>query len=395
MEDFQKSYYAVIPANVRYSKRLSANQKLLFGEITALSNERGYCFATNSYFANLYDVDKLTISRWISALEQENFLITFEHITSSGSQRRIKINTESTPKEKKPDNTSQIDEEGLIVRSIGIDKKIKGGIQKDQGGLTKRSRGVDEKINHNTKVNIKDNIKVNILSEEEFLNQSKKKLNSNSELLNTGEINLPDLGAQAITQPPPPPLDENTQKNTFESFRKKYPGTKGGLETSFMIFKKHKDWKDQINKLEPALEKYLEYVEYKNIKGEWIPEHKHLKTWLNNRCWEDEFYFPLKPKSLISDSVIFSLESLFPPELNFTVDLYQHPDKINIAEKKWELLTSFISMNYSGEIKEYYLKNVKKEGHIKTNKSIQNWIDKLEDQYISLQREKNNMKTVF
>lgn len=94
MEDFQKNYYAIIPAHVRYSKKLSANQKLLYGEITALTNERGYCFATNSYFARLYDVHKITISNWISVIEKEGFLITFDHITNSGTQRSIKINTE-------------------------------------------------------------------------------------------------------------------------------------------------------------------------------------------------------------------------------------------------------------------------------------------------------------
>lgn len=30
-----RSYYAIIPANVRYDKRLKPNTKLLYGEITA------------------------------------------------------------------------------------------------------------------------------------------------------------------------------------------------------------------------------------------------------------------------------------------------------------------------------------------------------------------------
>ena len=48
------SFYAILPANVRYASDLSELQKLLFAEITALSDKHGYCFASNSYFARLY-----------------------------------------------------------------------------------------------------------------------------------------------------------------------------------------------------------------------------------------------------------------------------------------------------------------------------------------------------
>ena len=67
------TYYANIPANVRYSN-LKPNAKLLYGEITALSNKLGYCFASNSYFANLYGVSKNTVSRWISDLNKLGFI---------------------------------------------------------------------------------------------------------------------------------------------------------------------------------------------------------------------------------------------------------------------------------------------------------------------------------
>lgn len=69
-----RSYYAIIPANVRYDKRLKPNTKLLYGEITALCNERGFCWAGNEYFADLYGVNKETISRWVSDLIKFGYL---------------------------------------------------------------------------------------------------------------------------------------------------------------------------------------------------------------------------------------------------------------------------------------------------------------------------------
>tara|TARA_R100000742_G_C4279010_1_gene102656 strand:- start:3640 stop:4266 length:627 start_codon:yes stop_codon:yes gene_type:complete len=67
------TYYAIIPAHVRYAK-IKPHAKLLYGEITALSNKEGYCFASNKYFADLYSVTKNTISLWIKELETNKFI---------------------------------------------------------------------------------------------------------------------------------------------------------------------------------------------------------------------------------------------------------------------------------------------------------------------------------
>ena len=69
----RKGYYAIIPANVRYSN-IPASAKLLYGEITALSNQEGYCWATNNYFAKLYGVTKGTVSVWMQELKKEGFI---------------------------------------------------------------------------------------------------------------------------------------------------------------------------------------------------------------------------------------------------------------------------------------------------------------------------------
>ena len=67
------NFYAIIPASVRYAD-ITPNAKLLYGEITALCNKEGYCYATNQYFANLYNVSKISISKWIKELTENGFI---------------------------------------------------------------------------------------------------------------------------------------------------------------------------------------------------------------------------------------------------------------------------------------------------------------------------------
>ena len=68
------NYYAIIPAEVRYDDDLKDKAKLLYGEIAALSDTYGKCFASNKYFANLYKVDISTISRLIKNLSNKGYL---------------------------------------------------------------------------------------------------------------------------------------------------------------------------------------------------------------------------------------------------------------------------------------------------------------------------------
>lgn len=81
-------YYAVIPATVRYDTTLSANTKLLYGEITSLCNEKGYCYATNNYFADLYGVNKVSISRWIKQLIDQGYIVS--KVEYAGKTKEIK-----------------------------------------------------------------------------------------------------------------------------------------------------------------------------------------------------------------------------------------------------------------------------------------------------------------
>jgi hypothetical protein len=98
MEEQQKAYYAIIPANVRYDKDLVPNAKLLYGEITALCNEKGYCWASNQYFAELYNVSDRTIKNWISQLADKGYIqrsVKYREGTKEIEQRKLFIGREN------------------------------------------------------------------------------------------------------------------------------------------------------------------------------------------------------------------------------------------------------------------------------------------------------------
>lgn len=68
------NFYAVLLAPVRYSSEITDFAKILFSEITALSNKNGFCTAKNSYFCEVFDKKPRTVSRAISQLQNAGFL---------------------------------------------------------------------------------------------------------------------------------------------------------------------------------------------------------------------------------------------------------------------------------------------------------------------------------
>jgi len=72
--DERPNYFAVIPADVRYDKTLSASEKLFYAEIVALTHKDGRCWASRRYFADLYGVDERTISRWTTKLAERGYI---------------------------------------------------------------------------------------------------------------------------------------------------------------------------------------------------------------------------------------------------------------------------------------------------------------------------------
>ena len=85
-ENIKSSYYSILPAVVRYDKDLTDKAKLLYSEITCLCNKEGYCFATNNYFANLYNCTPRAIQFTISKLQEKGYI---RIIVENNYQRKI------------------------------------------------------------------------------------------------------------------------------------------------------------------------------------------------------------------------------------------------------------------------------------------------------------------
>lgn len=137
------SYYSILTADVRYDKRLKPNEKLLFSEITALSNKRGYCNASNNYFAQLYDVTTVTASNWVNHLKDRGYIdVEMIYDGKQIKERRIFVNSNpikenfNTPKEKVEDP---------------IKNNFKGGIKEKFKENITRFNNTSKNINNNTK----------------------------------------------------------------------------------------------------------------------------------------------------------------------------------------------------------------------------------------------------
>jgi len=102
------NYYAIIPAEVRYSKKLTPNAKLLYAEITALCNMNGKCTASTDYFCRLYEVSRVSIQKWLKILEDNNYIKRINKYKPHSKQIEARVITlvNIPSKEKLIDNTN-------------------------------------------------------------------------------------------------------------------------------------------------------------------------------------------------------------------------------------------------------------------------------------------------
>ena len=224
-----KGYIAIIPAIVRYDKDLKPNEKLLFGEISALMDAKGFCWASNKYFAELYDVAVETVSRWITHLVKKGYVkskIIYAEDGKTVLQRKLWAVLPILDECEDP-----IDE-----KIKGIDEKIKTPIDE------KIKTPIDEKVKENvtsnelTRVNNKENIK------------------------------------------------RNSEPDEFEELWKLYP-RKEGKKDAYKAYKKAIKEGTTNEQIRQGIENYKAWLKAKN-------ETTYIKqgsTFFNGEHWNDEF----------------------------------------------------------------------------------------------------------
>ena len=127
-------FWAVIPAAVRYDPTLPPSAKLLYAEISALTDKRGFCWASNEYFEQLYGLSERTIARLLRALETAGLV---RIIDGQGGKARRKIYAGVNP-------LGSEGEGAYPDKNVGVT-------------LTKMSGPPDKNVTHNSIENKKEN----------------------------------------------------------------------------------------------------------------------------------------------------------------------------------------------------------------------------------------------
>ena len=208
-----------------YLSKLPWMAKILYCEIDSFTKNGKECFISNKYFADFLGISETLVSKYISLLKEYNL----------------------------------IEETGFDGRKRYLASIVGGRLEENfKADLKKTSRQDTKKLQGRLEENFKDTNTCNnsITNSNYFIDKSSK-------------------------------IKEN--KDIFEEARKIYKGTKRGCNTEFEVFIKHKDWQEVLPTLKAAIQREIEYIEGLKKEGKFAPEYKHFKTWLNQRCWENEF----------------------------------------------------------------------------------------------------------
>lgn len=282
----EPSYYAVIPANVRYDTRLSPLAKLLYGEITCLCQKEGFCWATNAYFAKLYKKRKDWISRVISLLAKCGYIsieLKYKAGTKEIEARYISLRDVSYKKTITEKHDTPITEKH--------DTPI---VEKHNTPIVEKHKGNNTSNINNTSINniyirAKDCASMQI--EPDIGSKNNKCTNKCANKNNTQPLienkNTEPLSAtkNKSLRKSKPKLAPKVLEEEFDTVWDLYPKKKDKIR-AFKAFSKARKEGVPLEKIREGVQKYVQEIENTGVAHQYI---KYASTWFNNRCWEDEY----------------------------------------------------------------------------------------------------------
>lgn len=233
-KEHRPSYWAVLPAQVRYDPALPASAKILYAEISSLTDQTGYCYASNAYFISLYGITDRTLQRQLKALEKKGYIRILDG--AGGSDLR-KIFAGINPLTLPPD------------KNVG-------------GPPTKMSPPPDKNVGDNSKENSKENNP------------------PSSPPRGTRKSSSSEFLSEPAWKP-----------DRFAGFWNFYPVHKS-KRAAVKAWDRLKPSDELIARMGKALARQKQSEEWTRDDAR-IP---YAATWLNNARWEDEDVQPLPPQ---------------------------------------------------------------------------------------------------
>ena len=236
------NFYAILPATVRYDKRLNAIQKLFYAEISALSTKEKRCWATNKYFEEVFDVSTSTVTRALNGLIDTGYL-----------KREIIYK----------DGTKEIERRYLCI----VETANTPIVESDYTPI------VENEEENNTSIY-------------QYKNNNKYIVDSNECDESDGQLELiPELATEAVagTEGKTKAKEEQLQED-FEKLWKLYPNKKGKT-AAFKAYKKAMKDGATNKEIQTGIVAYRKQIKINHTEERYI---KHGGTFFNQRCWEDE-----------------------------------------------------------------------------------------------------------
>lgn len=99
-------YFIGVPRIILNDQTCSSTDKLIYGMINSLSNNKEYCYASNGYFAKELNLTAKTVSKSLSKLKELNYI----KIGYSKTGRRIMLNPTIVSTENSKVNNKKVQE---------------------------------------------------------------------------------------------------------------------------------------------------------------------------------------------------------------------------------------------------------------------------------------------